>query len=87
MNTRARPTWNARDERMLQDLRQRHQAFLDDNTPAVRAVILQLYANLSNNPTMLEGTVKVWIDNADSIRDALAPFDSGVRAGSPSTSG
>lgn len=87
MNTTFKPTWSNRDEAALNDLQQRRKAFIDEHKPAVRKAIVATYEGLDNQPVRLEGIVNVWIGHADAIRDALEPFDSGVRAGSPSTSG
>lgn len=80
-----KPTWSFRDERDLRELMERKAEFDEAHRPAVRAAISSITTNLS--PDMLEATVNDWIKRADTIRDALKPFDSGVRAGSPSTSG
>lgn len=88
MNTTTKPTWSNRDEAELSELQKRRQAFIDTNKPAVRKAVIACYDGLENQPVRLEGIVNIWIDNADAIRDALAPFDSGVRvAQSDSTSG
>lgn len=86
MNT-TKPTWSTCDEAALNDLQQRRQAFFDDTKPLVRAVVVLVDEELRTQPVRCEQVVNAWIANANAIRDALAPFDSGVREGSNSTSG
>ena len=87
MNTSTKPTWSYRDERDLRELMERKAEFDETYRPAVRLILTAIHENLRNQPVMLEGIVKKWIDNADAIRDALAPFDSGIRIDPQSTSG
>lgn len=73
-------TWDYRDEQRLNTLRNEIDALerrRNDAADAVRKLADELQAAMvgAHIPT-------AWfIDNADAIRDALAPFDSGVRKG------
>ena len=90
MNTTTKPTWSKRDERDLQDLLKRKQAFdAAAHAPVLDVAIkIKLLINSMVEPDASESLVSALINYADAIRDALAPFDSGVRvAQSDSTSG
>ena len=88
MNT-TKPTWSKRDEYDLQDLLKRKQAF----DAAAHAPVLDVAINIRTlvnsmvEPDANESLVSALINYADSIRDALAPFDSGIRIDPQSTSG
>ena len=64
----------------------RRRAFYERNTVAVKHAVVSIRMGIGSSPTDDE-LVEELIAKADAIRDALEPFDSGVRAGSPSTSG
>ena len=88
MNT-TKPTWSKRDEYDLQDLLKRKAAF----DAAAHAPVLDVAINIRTlvnsmvEPDANESLVSALINYADSIRDALAPFDSGIRIDPQSTSG
>jgi len=87
MNTTTRPTWSKRDESDLQALLRRKQAFELTARMPVHDVVARIRTALGAvyGPDQM---VDEFINHADAIRDALAPFDSGVRvAQSDSTSG
>ncbi len=89
MNT-TKPTWSKRDEYDLQDLLKRKAAFDVVNREPVLEVVKKLRAlvGVKADPQKDESVATGLINMADAIRDALAPFDSGVRvAQSDSTSG
>jgi hypothetical protein len=85
-------SWNQVDESLLQQMLARKQAFQAAAIAPVEAIVFALTPDsqtpLGKFPVKLQAMrkfmVKMLIDNADSIRDALAPFDSGVREARPS---
>lgn len=90
MNTTNTPTWSKRDERDLQDLLKRKQAFDAAAHAPVLDVAIKIKSLINSmvEPDANESLVSALINYADDIRDALEPFDSGVRvAQSDSTSG
>lgn len=76
MNTSTKPTWSRRDQAALDDLQKRKQTA----RMPVHAVITRIRAALGAvyGPDQM---VDEFINRADAIRDALAPFDSGIREG------
>ena len=88
MNT-TKPTWSKRDEYDLQDLLKRKAAFDAVNREPVLKVVKKLRAlvGAKADPQKDESVATGLINMADAIRDALAPFDSGVRIDPQSTSG
>jgi len=86
MNTPDKLTWTSRDQAALADMINRRRAFYERNTVAVKHIVVSIRMGIGSSPTDDE-LVEELIAKADAIRDALEPFDSGVRAGSPSTSG
>lgn len=83
------PTWTRDDENDLRALLKRKQAF----DAAAHAPVLDVAINIRTlvnsmvEPDANESLVSALINYADSIRDALAPFDSGIRIDPQSTSG
>ena len=71
--------WDMEDERRLQELEQRRKLFNEVNLPIL---VKALRAAIGNN-TMSDQTLSSMAFNmtrhADKIRDALAPYDSGIR--------
>jgi hypothetical protein len=68
-------TWGAADERLLQTLQERKRFFDEQKRTAVQKVVGDLYyCSMS-----FYDLVDALIENAESIRDALEPYDSGVR--------
>lgn len=86
MNTPDKLTWTPRDQAVLADMINRRRTFYERNAVAVKHVVVSIRMGIGSSPTDDE-LVEELIAKADTIRDALAPFDSGVRAGSQSTSG
>ena len=88
MNT-TKPTWSKRDEYDLQDLLKRKAAFDAVNREPVLKVVKKLRAlvGAKADPQKDECVATGLINMADAIRDALAPFDSGIRIDPQSTSG
>lgn len=80
MNTTTRPTWSKRDEAVLQEMIRRKQAFELTARMPVHDVVARIRTALGAiyGPDQM---VDALITHADAIRDALAPFDSGVREG------
>ncbi len=81
------PNWSRRDEQVLAELLERKRRFELTARMPVHDVVNRIRAALGGayGPDQM---VDEFINNADSIRDALAPFDSGVRvAPSDSTPG
>lgn len=88
MNTTTKPTWSKRDEAVLQEMIRRKQAFELTARMPVHDVITRIRAALGAVFYGPDQMVDEFINNADAIRDALEPFDSGVRvAQSDSTPG
>lgn len=73
--------WSAAEEARLADMLERKRAFYEQYQPAV----LRIAIELSNGIAQLEGATRhvalkeLLINNADEVRDVLAPFDTGVR--------
>lgn len=73
-------SWRRADQELLDALTEQRRAFFEEKT----APVLEL---VTNAPWLPQGSGKTndivqWlIENADSLRDALKPFDSGVRPG------
>ncbi len=87
MNTTSKPTWSKADEQRLAELTARKSKFEAVNEAPVRAVILKIDPDLAHDGRALDALVSAYVDHAEEIRDALAPFDSGVRAPDDSTPG
>lgn len=68
------PTWSAHDEQLFQELQQRRTEW---NTVHFENLRRALGSVLPKPLTI--ACVELFAKNADTIRDALAPFDSGVR--------
>lgn len=86
--TTVRSRWSAREEAQLQELIERRRRIMEEN----REPVLVIVGTFRPDPDRIDGAntlqefhsqVADWlIANADALRDALEPFDSGVRAGS-----
>lgn len=83
--------WNKGDECLLQSLIERKQAFQAAAIQPVEKVVHVLTLSDGIKPNCLETfrkhMVRMLVNNADEIRDALAPFDSGVRVEHEKTGG
>lgn len=86
MNKSKTIRWTDADERELRSMINRKAVFETQARRPVIDVVQRIRGTLGavHNESQL---VDALITHADAIRDALAPFDSGVREGSPSTSG
>jgi len=87
MGTTAKLRWTQDDENDLQSMVKRKADFQSHSRKPVIDAVQRIRHTLGavHNEAQL---VDEFINNADSIRDALAPFDSGVRvAPSDSTPG
>lgn len=89
----ARSRWTASDEAQLQELTERKARIMTEARLPLLSVIHSIRAdwqrlsdsvqqNTLEDPDALQDWVaEQLIANADALRDALAPFDSGVRPG------
>lgn len=69
-------TWNQKDEARLRALNEERDSLMTGRSAALQTIVDALdRAQIQVTPSI----VSKLIDNADAIRDALAPFDSGVR--------
>lgn len=69
--------WTAGDQARLDELNSRKVAWEKQARAPLEDVIKQVFHRTT--PTSVEIIRDRMIKNADSLRDALAPFDSGVR--------
>jgi hypothetical protein len=69
--------WSARDQQELNDLQERKAAFDRVHRRRVEEVVVRVFSHLPSDrhPVIIE----TLINRADEIRDALEPYDSGVR--------
>lgn len=75
-------SWNASKEQQLLKLEKELQALQGERAAAVRRVETCARALMASGPWDAGNAVKLtglMIKHADELRDALAPFDSGVR--------
>lgn len=74
--------WSAADEAALRELEQRRKLFNDVHMPIVVATLERA---LEKKPigTPLSTLAYALTKHADEIRDALKPFDSGIRPAQP----
>ncbi len=83
----AKSTWTPADEQALHMLIERKNRFMEVSRAPIEMVVLGLtppnLTELNRFPVkeyaLRKHMVEMMINNADEIRDALAPFDSGVR--------
>lgn len=71
--------WSAADEAALRDLEQRRKLHNDVYMPGLVAVVKRTF----NRGIDEKAIAHALRQNADAIRDALEPFDSGVRPAQP----
>lgn len=71
------PNWSAADELHFAELAARREAFHSYHGAELRKAILGMWPSMQTNA--LEQAVKDFQNNADRLRDALAPYDSGSR--------
>jgi hypothetical protein len=70
-----RGRWTAKDEALLLELTERKARLMLENREPVAKLVTELPSR-----GLAHDTVTDWaISNADALRDALEPFDSGVR--------
>jgi hypothetical protein len=69
--------WSPKDQAKLQELQQRKAEHDAINLKRLVAVV-ECFGCIGNTTTP-EEVAEVLIANADAVRDALAPYDSGVR--------
>jgi hypothetical protein len=72
------PTWSARDEAEFQRMAVRRTAFHEINREKVKAALRKALWTAAFE-RLSDAEITNFIHHADIIRDALAPFDSGVR--------
>jgi len=78
-------TWTNREQAALDALVAKRAAWVEEVTPplATLAERMTRVVGLANN-VQAKGSLELFLrTNADSIRDTLKPFDSGVREGGP----
>ena len=75
------PTWSPSDELRFADMTARRAAFYNHHDTELRKVILGMWPALGEptKASALNVVVKNFQDNAERLRDALAPYDSGAR--------
>lgn len=80
MNASSIPTWTQGDEADLQSMLKRKSEFMSKTREPVIIAVRMIRHTLGRvyNETQ---EVDALITHAEAIRDALAPFDSGVREG------
>lgn len=89
--TAAKTQWTHEDEAAFLEMSERRERVVGERTARVDAIVSEItkYAGLGNvpacpgSPDMRPSNEKLraaLIARADEVRDALAPFDSGVRA-------
>ena len=71
------PIWSPSDELRFADLAARREAFHSHYGAELRKAILGMWPSMQ--APALEQAAKDFQNNADRLRDALAPYDSGVR--------
>jgi hypothetical protein len=79
VNSTVRSRWTNDDEARLQELVERKRRIVEQNSEPIK--VLASTFGLEGFGVSDVGVLVRWmIENADAIRDALEPFDSGVRA-------
>ena len=73
--------WTQRDESMLAELIERKRRITDENMAPVKELCNNFSNGIPGNRVGPSELADWLVGHADSIRDALEPFDSGVRAG------
>lgn len=84
MNTTVKSKWTSHDEALLLELTERKQRIMEERRGAVRQIVQRAdYERwvLGPQEVDVEAVTDSLIAAADALRDALAPFDSGVRTG------
>ena len=76
MNQEAKSRWTSKDEAALNELVERKRRIMEENREPVRRALQRMATLISD---VDEGVVDEFIANADAFRDALEPFDSGMR--------
>lgn len=77
MNATVKSKWTAADEAALHELTERKQRIMSERRGEVHKVAELVYFH----NMLIDELTDALIANADALRDALAPFDSGVRLG------
>lgn len=82
-DTTAKSRWTSKDEATLVELTERKQRIMAENLKPLEdvaiMVLMEAARQMTNQDT--EAVVSAMAAHADALRDALAPFDSGVRPG------
>jgi hypothetical protein len=73
-------SWNLTDQQRLDALLEQRRAFFEEKTGPVRELVENAFW-LPKGSSKAHDIVEWAIENADALRDVLAPFDSGVRPG------
>ena len=74
--------WSQRDEAALTELLDRKKAFEAEARAPLNKIVADMAQSLGPQSLYPWQIVDLMIARADALRDALAPFDSGVRSGS-----
>lgn len=77
MNATVKSKWTTQDEAMLMELTERKQRIMEERRGEVRKVAEEIHVT----NMLIDGLTDALIAHAEALRDALAPFDSGVRPG------
>lgn len=74
--------WGAAEEQRLAEMLERKRVFFEEHRPAVEKLAAELSTavNALNSEVATKQLTQLLINNADNVRDVLAPFDTGVRA-------
>lgn len=76
-------TWTREDDRLLDELKKRKERVIEARVAPLRTLVAEdmPYVDARDADDIAD-----WlISHADTLRDLLAPFDSGVRAAAPNT--
>ena len=71
--------WTKLDEAMLNELQERKAAFELARIRPVIEMVCKVHPKITDYGAVIQEIADRMIEHADMIRDALAPFDSGVR--------
>ena len=84
MSETVRSRWTPADESRLAELIERKRRITDENMGPVTSLVTSFECEVLRSPIQCGGDLypmlrSFLIDHADYVRDALEPFDSGVR--------
>ena len=73
--------WSRQDEAALTELLDRKKAFEAEARAPLNKIVVDMAQSLGPQPPYPSRIVDLLVARADELRDALAPFGSGVRCG------